>query len=85
MADNCPHPHPGADTMKAALKTLKGDFNVTEVDAPPPPGSGWVKARVRVAGICGTDCATGRSRIRTWNAVSWATNWPGKWSRSAPR
>lgn len=51
----CHHPEPGAATMKAALKTLQGDFTVQPVEAPPAPGKGWVKARVRVAGICGTD------------------------------
>jgi len=54
MPDTCQHPHTDAH-MKAALKTLQGEFTVQEVDAPPTPGKGWVKARVRVAGICGTD------------------------------
>src|SRR3954447_3401611 len=41
--------------MKAALKTADGRFEVTEVDRPELPSSDWVLARVRVAGICGTD------------------------------
>jgi L-iditol 2-dehydrogenase len=41
--------------MKAALKTADGRFEVTEVDRPEIPRSDWVLARVRVAGICGTD------------------------------
>lgn len=55
MADTHQHLHDTDAHMKAALKTLKGEFTVQEVEAPPPPGKGWVKARVRVAGICGTD------------------------------
>lgn len=41
--------------MKAALKTADGRFTVEEVDEPVLPGADWVKARVRMAGICGTD------------------------------
>lgn len=41
--------------MKAALKTLDGKFVIEEVDQPLLPGSNFVLARVRVAGICGTD------------------------------
>lgn len=41
--------------MKAALKTADGRFAVQEVDEPTLPAATWVKARVRVAGICGTD------------------------------
>jgi|SRR5215217_491166 len=41
--------------MKAALKTAEGDFQVEQVEAPDLKGPHWVKARVRVAGICGTD------------------------------
>jgi L-iditol 2-dehydrogenase len=41
--------------MKAALKTQEGIFDVTEVDRPIIPTSDFVLARVRVAGICGTD------------------------------
>ncbi|MEH3159487.1 MAG: zinc-binding dehydrogenase [Sphingomonas taxi] len=41
--------------MKAALKTSDGRFTIAEVDEPTLPGTDWVKARVRVAGICGTD------------------------------
>lgn len=42
-------------TMKAALKTAEGEFEVTEVERPKIPHPDWVLARVRVAGICGTD------------------------------
>nr|WP_317892251.1 zinc-binding dehydrogenase [uncultured Sphingomonas sp.] len=41
--------------MKAALKTAEGTFVVTEVERPILPASNFVLARVRVAGICGTD------------------------------
>jgi L-iditol 2-dehydrogenase len=41
--------------MKAALKTAKGTFDVAEAPTPQVPNADWVKARVRVAGICGTD------------------------------
>ncbi|MGN7159801.1 zinc-dependent alcohol dehydrogenase [Sphingomonas sp. SAFR-052] len=41
--------------MKAALKTADGRFEIAEVDAPDLPAADWVKARVRMAGICGTD------------------------------
>lgn len=41
--------------MKAALKTEKGDFEVKDVETPALPGPDWVRVRVRVAGICGTD------------------------------
>jgi L-iditol 2-dehydrogenase len=46
--------------MKAALKTADGRFEITEVDKPIIPVSDYVLARVRVAGICGTD-------LRHWN------------------
>jgi len=46
--------------MKAALKTADGRFEVTEVERPIIPASDFVLARVRVAGICGTD-------LRHWN------------------
>jgi L-iditol 2-dehydrogenase len=46
--------------MKAALKTADGRFEVTEVEKPIIPASDFVLARVRVAGICGTD-------LRHWN------------------
>jgi L-iditol 2-dehydrogenase len=46
--------------MKAALKTADGRFEVAEVDRPIIPGGDFVLARVRVAGICGTD-------LRHWN------------------
>lgn len=42
-------------TMKAALKTAQGEFEVTEVETPQLPKADWVRARIRVAGICGTD------------------------------
>jgi L-iditol 2-dehydrogenase len=43
------------ETMKAALKTEEGTFVVEEVDRPILPDSNFVLARIRVAGICGTD------------------------------
>lgn len=41
--------------MKAALKTAEGTFQVTETERPIIPAPSFVLARVRVAGICGTD------------------------------
>ena len=41
--------------MKAALKTLEGTFTIDEVERPTIPTPHFVMARVRVAGICGTD------------------------------
>lgn len=41
--------------MKAALKTEGGTFEVTDVERPIIPDPSFVLARVRVAGICGTD------------------------------
>jgi L-iditol 2-dehydrogenase len=41
--------------MKAALKTKKGEFEVKDVAKPEIPHPDWVLARVKVAGICGTD------------------------------
>jgi 2-desacetyl-2-hydroxyethyl bacteriochlorophyllide A dehydrogenase len=41
--------------MKAALKTADGRFTIEDVEEPTLPYDSWVKARVRVAGICGTD------------------------------
>jgi L-iditol 2-dehydrogenase len=41
--------------MRAAIKTDDGRFRVTEVETPRIPAPDWVRARVRVAGICGTD------------------------------
>jgi len=41
--------------MKAAIKTATGEFDVTEVETPKIPQPDWVLARIRVAGICGTD------------------------------
>lgn len=46
--------------MKAALKTADGRFEITDVERPILPASDFVLARVRVAGICGTD-------LRHWN------------------
>ncbi|UUL83832.1 alcohol dehydrogenase catalytic domain-containing protein [Sphingomonas sp. S1-29] len=46
--------------MRAALKTADGRFQVTEVERPIIPTGDFVLARVRVAGICGTD-------LRHWN------------------
>lgn len=41
--------------MKAALKTADGRFEIADVEEPVLPAGDWVKARVRMAGICGTD------------------------------
>lgn len=41
--------------MKAALKTPTGEFEVRETETPPVPEADWARARVKVAGICGTD------------------------------
>ena len=41
--------------MKAALKTAEGTFSIEQVDRPILPNSNFVLARVKVAGICGTD------------------------------
>jgi len=41
--------------MKAALKTAEGTFEIAEVERPIIPDPAFVLARVRVAGICGTD------------------------------
>jgi L-iditol 2-dehydrogenase len=41
--------------MKAALKTPEGTFMLDEVERPVIPDPNFVLARVRVAGICGTD------------------------------
>lgn len=41
--------------MKAALKTADGRFTIEEVEEPTLPAANWVKARLRMAGICGTD------------------------------
>lgn len=41
--------------MKAALKTANGWFAISQVERPVIPHDDWVLARVRVAGICGTD------------------------------
>jgi L-iditol 2-dehydrogenase len=43
------------DKMTAALKTAKGDFSIEEVEIPELKKPDWVLARVKVAGICGTD------------------------------
>lgn len=41
--------------MKAALKTAEGTFEIKDVERPIIPAPHFVLARVRVAGICGTD------------------------------
>jgi len=41
--------------MKAAFKTAEGTFQLGEAPSPVVQSGDWVKARVRVAGICGTD------------------------------
>jgi L-iditol 2-dehydrogenase len=43
------------DKMKAAFKTLEGTFEIGEANTPALAGPDWVVAKVRVAGICGTD------------------------------
>jgi L-iditol 2-dehydrogenase len=43
------------NTMKAALKTKEGEFEIKEIDRPSLSGPDWVLARIKVAGICGTD------------------------------
>ncbi len=43
------------EKMRAALKTADGTFEISEVAAPEITNPDWVVARVRVAGICGTD------------------------------
>ncbi|HTG37631.1 zinc-dependent alcohol dehydrogenase [Sphingomonas sp.] len=43
------------NSMKAAIKTADGRFRVEQVAIPQLPADDWVRARVRVAGICGTD------------------------------
>jgi len=40
--------------MRAALTTANGRFRGEEIE-PEFPADDWVRARVRVAGICGTD------------------------------
>jgi L-iditol 2-dehydrogenase len=42
-------------SMKAAVKTAEGTFDLKEVDTPGIEQPDWVVAKVRVAGICGTD------------------------------
>ena len=42
-------------TMTAALKTAEGDFSVSETELPELKEKDWVLARIKVAGICGTD------------------------------
>ena len=49
------NPNATGDAMKAALKTLEGDFFISEVEMPALQKPDWVRARVHVAGICGTD------------------------------
>lgn len=41
--------------MKAALKTAEGTFRIEDVERPALPPHNFVLARVRIAGICGTD------------------------------
>jgi len=43
------------DKMTAALKTEKGDFSIAEVEIPQLQKPDWVLAKIKVAGICGTD------------------------------
>lgn len=41
--------------MKAAVKAADGRFEVLDVPEPALPADDWVKVRLRVSGICGTD------------------------------
>lgn len=41
--------------MKAAIKTADGTFDVGDVEKPRLKDPTWVLARVKIAGICGTD------------------------------
>ncbi|PAW95563.1 alcohol dehydrogenase [Mucilaginibacter sp. MD40] len=41
--------------MKAAFKTLEGEFEIGEAKLPEIAQDDWVLARVKTAGICGTD------------------------------
>lgn len=43
------------EKMKAAFKTLEGTFKIGEADTPEIMKDDWVVAKVKVAGICGTD------------------------------
>jgi L-iditol 2-dehydrogenase len=43
------------EKMKAAVKTADGEFEMCDVDIPQLSQPDWVLARVKVAGICGTD------------------------------
>jgi L-iditol 2-dehydrogenase len=52
LRENRPHAPEG---MTAALKTQDGKFEIDEVNTPKLQGPDWVIARVKVAGICGTD------------------------------
>ncbi len=45
----------GVFAMKAVRLHGKGDLRVENVDSPPPPPAGWVRVRVEIAGICGSD------------------------------
>ncbi|MGN6640507.1 MAG: zinc-dependent alcohol dehydrogenase [Mucilaginibacter sp.] len=52
LRENRPH---APEDMTAALKTQDGKFEIDEVNTPKLQGPDWVIARVKVAGICGTD------------------------------
>lgn len=52
MRENRPN---APQDMTAALKTGGGEFEIDQVDTPKLQGPDWVVARVKVAGICGTD------------------------------
>ena len=41
--------------MKAAFKTLEGTFEIGEAEVPAINNDDWVVAKVKTAGICGTD------------------------------
>ncbi|MEM2094567.1 MAG: alcohol dehydrogenase catalytic domain-containing protein [Candidatus Bathyarchaeia archaeon] len=44
-----------SNTMKAAVKTAQGDFEIKEVPIPEITRPDYVLARVRAAGVCGSD------------------------------
>jgi len=43
------------NTMKAALKTQEGEFEIQQVNRPQISHPDWVLARIKFTGICGTD------------------------------
>jgi L-iditol 2-dehydrogenase len=71
--------------MKAALKTAEGTFEIADVQRPQIPNADWVLARIRVAGICGTDLRHWKNASPSWNTTSWPTNLLAKSWTSARR